>query len=100
VCLQRGDAVDGGLAHALVAGLKGAAEAAPAPHRAGVVARIRAGRPGRLAARLLTAAAARTLAVLAVGWQPAALAVATGALTWLALTGSSDIVSPTGRRRS
>jgi hypothetical protein len=55
----------------------------------------------RLVLRLSVVAAASTLAILMVGWQPAALAVLTGALTWLAVTGSSDLAPPTtGRRRS
>jgi hypothetical protein len=58
--------------------------------------RIRHGRPLRLALRLMTAAAAGALAVAGVGWQPASIAVGTGALTWLALTVGSDL--GTGRR--
>jgi hypothetical protein len=52
---------------------------------------IRHGRPGRLAFRLLAVAAAGALAVLGAGWQPASLAVTTGALTWLLCTGRSDL---------
>ncbi len=58
--------------------------------------RIRQGRQLRQALRLLTSAAAGALAVASVGWQPASLAAATGALTWLALTIASDLGS--GRR--
>jgi hypothetical protein len=58
--------------------------------------RIRRGRPLRLALRLIAAAAAGALAVAGVGWQPASLAVGTGALTWLALTIGSELGS--GRR--
>jgi hypothetical protein len=56
-----------------------------------VVTPIRHGRPARLAARLLAVVAAGAVAVLAVGWQPASLAVMTGALTWLIRTGRSDL---------
>ena len=56
-----------------------------------VVLRIRRGRPARLAVRLLAVAAAGALAVAGVGWQPASLAVVTGALTWLLCTGRSDL---------
>jgi curved DNA-binding protein CbpA len=54
---------------------------------------IRRGRPVRLAARLLAAFAMGALAVAAVGWQPASLAVITGALTWLLLTGRGDLAA-------
>jgi DnaJ domain len=52
---------------------------------------IRNGRPVRLAARLLATVAAGALAVAAVGWQPASLAVITGAMTWLLLTSHHDL---------
>lgn len=52
---------------------------------------IRGGRPLLLAARLLAAGAAAGLAVAGVGWQPASLAVSTGALTWLLITGRRDL---------
>jgi curved DNA-binding protein CbpA len=60
---------------------------------AGAIGRIGHGRPVRLAARLLTAAAAAALAVTVIGWQPASLAVSTGALTWLLLTGRHDLAA-------
>lgn len=53
-------------------------------------------RPVRLAVRVLAATAAGALAVAVAGWQPASMAVVAGVLTWLFLTGSSDIA---GRRR-
>ena len=56
----------------------------------GLVPRL-AGRPVRLALRTLAAAAACWLSVAAVGWQPASVAVITGALTWLLRTGRSDV---------
>jgi hypothetical protein len=52
---------------------------------------IRHGRPVRLAFRLLAVAATGALAVAGAGWQPASLAVITGAVTWLLCTGSSDL---------
>lgn len=55
--------------------------------------KIRHGRPARLAVRLLTAAAAAAVAVLAVGLQPASAAIITGTLTWLLLTGRHDLAS-------
>jgi hypothetical protein len=58
---------------------------------------IRRGRPARLAFRLLVVAATGALAVAGAGWQPASLAVITGALTWLWRTGRSDLVKD--RRR-
>lgn len=57
---------------------------------------IRRGRPLWLAVRLITAATASALAVTSLGWQPASLAVGTGALTWLALAVGRDLTS--GRR--
>ncbi len=62
------------------------ADAGPPPRMSGLAARVRGARPGRLAVRLLAAAAAGTLAVMAVGWQPAAVGVIAGAVTWLAVT--------------
>jgi curved DNA-binding protein CbpA len=53
--------------------------------------RIHHGRPARLAVRLLAAGTAGAIAVLAVGWQPASVAVITGALTWLLVSGRADL---------
>jgi curved DNA-binding protein CbpA len=44
----------------------------------------------RLVLPLLAATAAGAIAVLAVGWQPASLAIITGALTWLVRTRSHN----------
>jgi hypothetical protein len=56
-----------------------------------LAARIRDGRPLVLALRLLAAAAVVAVAVAAVGWQPASLAILAGVLTWLARTAPSDL---------
>jgi hypothetical protein len=68
--------------------------AAAAPRLLLVAIRIRRGRPGTLAARVLAAAAVSAVAVAAAGWQPAGFAVITGAATWLVLTGRGDIAPP------
>jgi hypothetical protein len=65
---------------------------------AGMTARVRAGRPRILVIRLLTVTAVSALALTAVGWQPAALGVMTGALTWLAASTTSDLAPSAGRR--
>jgi hypothetical protein len=49
------------------------------------------GRPLRLAARVLAAASAATLGVLAAGGGPAGPALVTGAATWLLLTAGRDL---------
>ena len=64
---------------------------APVLQRSGLLSRVRRGRPGRLAARLLATAAAATIAVVTVGWQPAAFGVIAGSVTWLVVTGRGDI---------
>jgi curved DNA-binding protein CbpA len=56
--------------------------------------RIRRGRPLLLALRVAVATVASAASVLAAGWQPASLAVITGALTWLILTGRADLSAP------
>jgi hypothetical protein len=73
---------------------------APRPAtRVRLAALVRRGRPGRLIARLLAAAAAGTLAVVAVGWQPAAYSVIAGAVTWLAVEWRADLARPVMGRR-
>ncbi len=64
----------------------------------GLAAWIRRGRPARLGGRVLAAAATGSLAVAAVGWQPAAVAVIAGAATWLALTCRGDLAPPRRHR--
>ncbi len=48
-------------------------------------------RPWRLALRVAAAVAVGVVAVAAVGWQPASVAVIAGALTWLTLTVRPDL---------
>jgi hypothetical protein len=57
-------------------------------------ARIRRGRPLRLALRIAVAAAVSVAAVIAAGAHPAAPALVTGAATWLALTARHDLAPP------
>ena len=57
-------------------------------------ARIRHGRPRALAMRVLVTVAASVMAVAAAGFHPAALALVTGAATWLACTVRRDLAPP------
>ena len=61
-----------------------------------LAARVRRGRPARLALRVLAAAAASTAAVAVAGAQPAGPALVTGAVTWLVLTARQDLAPPAG----
>jgi hypothetical protein len=61
-----------------------------------LTARVRRGRPWRLALRVLAAAAACGAAVAVAGSQPAGPALITGALTWLLLTARRDLAPPPG----
>jgi hypothetical protein len=54
-------------------------------------ARIRSGRPARLAVRLAAALAVSVVSVAGAGWHPASVGVITGAVTWLARTGRADL---------
>lgn len=58
--------------------------------------RVRRGRPGRLALRVLALAVASAAAIAAAGSQPAVPALITGALTWLLLTARQDLAPPPG----
>jgi len=60
-------------------------------------ARIRHGRPLRLAARAVIAAAVALLAVTVIPGNPSAPAVAAGAFLWLACTVRGDLAPPPGR---
>jgi curved DNA-binding protein CbpA len=57
-------------------------------------ARVRGGRPRRLALRILAAVAASAAAVAAAGFHPAMPALVTGAATWLACTVRGDLAPP------
>jgi curved DNA-binding protein CbpA len=65
----------------------------PLPGLARLPARVRHGRPARLALRLAVAAAG-VAAVAVVGWTPASAAVITRVLTWLLLTARHDLAPP------
>jgi len=56
-----------------------------------LLARVRRGRPTRLAVRVLGALAASAAAVAAAGPHPAAPALVTGVATWLVLTARHDL---------
>jgi hypothetical protein len=57
-------------------------------------ARLRHGRPGRLALRVLAVVAGGALLVLVNGWHPATPALMVGALTWLIRSGRHDLAAP------
>jgi DnaJ domain len=60
--------------------------------------RVLRGRPLMLALRVLTCAAVSAMVVAIAGWQPAAPAIITGAVTWLLLTGQADLGERPGRQ--
>lgn len=57
-------------------------------------ARVRRGRPVRLALRIAAAAAVSITVALIAGMRPATPALISGVLTWLALTARHDLVPP------
>jgi hypothetical protein len=57
----------------------------------GWAGRVRDGRPGRLALRVLAAAAFSGLVIVVAGWRPATPALIVGAVTWLVRTGRNDV---------
>ena len=57
-------------------------------------ARVRHGRPARLALRLAVVAAVSAAAVAVDGWMPATPALIAGILTWLLLTARHDLAPP------
>ncbi len=59
-----------------------------------LVFRVRRGRPGRLALRVLAAFSAGAAVAVVAGGQPAAPALITGAATWLVLTARHDLAPP------
>jgi hypothetical protein len=60
-------------------------------------ARVRYGRPGRLAARILAAAVTSAAAWLSGAGTPAIAGVLALAVTWLVLTARGDLAPPPGR---
>lgn len=60
-------------------------------------ARIRHGRPGRLAARTIAAVTAAVVAVTVTAGTPSAPAAAVGCLLWWARTARGDLAPPPGR---
>jgi hypothetical protein len=54
-------------------------------------ARVRLGRPARLAVRVLAAGAFSVLVVTVAGWRPASAALLVGALSWLIRGGRRDL---------
>jgi curved DNA-binding protein CbpA len=60
-------------------------------------ARVRHGRPLRLAARTMTAAAVALLALAVIPGTPSAPAIAAGCALWLAYTARADLAPPPGR---
>jgi hypothetical protein len=76
------------------------APAPPGSARAGLAvlpARVRYGRPGRLALRVLAAAVISAAAWLSGAGTPAAAGVIALAVTWLVLTVRGDVAPPPGR---
>ncbi len=55
--------------------------------------RLRSGRIGLLAVRVVATAAVCAGAFAVAGWSPATIGVLAGALTWLAVTGRHDLPS-------
>jgi hypothetical protein len=81
-----------------------AADLVPLARSAGLIraiwllpARVRRGRPLRLALRGLAAAVLALLAVALVPGQPAGPAIATGIVTWFLLTSRAELAPPPGR---
>jgi hypothetical protein len=62
------------------------------------IARVRAGRPARLAGLVLAGALAGALAVVIDGWRPASLAIITGAVTWVLRGGRRYLGGRAGAR--
>jgi hypothetical protein len=74
-----------------------AAPVSPWRHLALLPARVRRGRPARLAARVLVAAAAALLVLHSGAGIPPAAGLLTGIVTWLFLTARCDLAPPPGR---
>jgi hypothetical protein len=56
-----------------------------------LIRRLVRGRPMVLALRVVGCVAAGAFVVAVTGWQPASIALITGAATWLVLTGRADL---------
>ena len=78
-----------GMAHPGVAGWRW-----PLLGLARLPARVRHGRPARLALRLAVVAAASAAAFAVAGWTPATPGLIAGSLTWLLLTARHDLAPP------
>jgi hypothetical protein len=72
---------------------RSAAASSAAPQSASLLWRTRHGRPGVLAIRMVTVAAAIAATVAVAGWQPGTVAIAVGILTWLTRTARYDLAS-------
>ena len=72
---------------------RGEAYADLAARRRGL-SRVRHGRPVVLGLRVAVAAAVSTATIAVAGYQPAAVAVIAGVLTWLIRTGRHDLAGP------
>ena len=59
-----------------------------------LLSRIRRGRVGRLALRVLIAAAVSAGAAAVAGAEPATPALVVGAVTWLVVTARNDLAPP------
>jgi DnaJ domain len=66
----------------------------PGPRAAGLVGRIRRGRPARLLLRVAITAAVSAGAAAVAGFQPATPALIVGAVTWLLLSAPRDLAPP------
>ena len=66
----------------------------PSLWAAGLVGRVRRGRPARLLLRVAIAAAVSAGVVAVAGFQPATAALIVGAATWLLLTAPRDLAPP------
>jgi len=76
------------------AGRSGATRPGATRPGARLLSRIRRGRVGRLALRVLIAAAVSAGAAAVAGTQPATPALVVGAITWLVITARNDLAPP------
>jgi hypothetical protein len=71
----------------------------PARHAAAITARAAHGRPARITARALIAAAVATAAAIWAAGTPAAPAIETAAALWWAITSHPELAPPQPQRR-